>query len=110
MGIKLLAVLLLIAGCGSEANLSNSALEQSSKLSDSSSIQATSSGTLVRQNGTSVKYDQLQINGQLYKVSLSSSILSLEFIAKYPLSAQVPVKYKGSVRSQEVLLEVIQAQ
>lgn len=110
MGIKLIAVLLLAVGCGSEANLSNSALEQSSKLSDTSSIKATSTGVLVRQNGSSVKYDQMQINGQLYKVSLSSSLLSLEFIAKYPLNSQIPVKYKGNVRSQEVFLEVIEAQ
>ena len=110
MGIKFFALLLLAIGCGSDANLSNSALEQSSKLTDKSSTKATSTGTLLRQNGGSTKFDQIQINGQLYKVSLNSSILSLEFIAKYPLNSQVPIKYKGSVRNQEILLEVIEAQ
>lgn len=109
MGIKLLAVLLLAVSCGPDANLSNSALEQSSKLSDNSSIKATSTGLLVRQSG-SVKYDQVQVNGQLYRVSLNSSIRSLEFIAKYPLNSQIPIKYKGNVRNQEIILEVMQAQ
>lgn len=109
MAIKLLAVLLILVSCGKEANLSNSALEQSSKLTDPSSIKATSSGVLVRQNGT-VKYDQLRANGQLYRVSLNSSLLSLEFIASKPMSSEIPVKYKGSVRNREILLEIIEAQ
>lgn len=109
MVIKLLVVLFLVVGCGNDANLSNSALEQSSKLSDNSSIKATSTGLLVRQND-SVKYDQIQVNGQLYRVSLNSSLLSLEFIAKYPLNAQIPIKYKGNVKNSEIFLEVMEAQ
>lgn len=51
--------------------------------------------------------DYISANGTSYKVSIYSSYASLEFIAAKPLSSQIPVKFRGKIKNNEMILEYV---
>ena len=101
---KLLFISLFLLSCGKQVEISTKQLEYNSSLSNGASLAVNQEGTLVR--GTP---DRISTNGSSYKVSIYSSYIALEFIAAKPLSAQLPVKFRGKVKNNEMLLENIQA-
>lgn len=94
--------LFLIASCGKDVSLSTKSLEYNSGLSDGANTATTQEGIVNR--GTP---DHINVNGTSYKVSVYSSYAALEFIAAKPLSSQIPVKFRGKIKNNEMVLEYV---
>ncbi|MBA2403891.1 MAG: hypothetical protein H0V66_03900 [Bdellovibrionales bacterium] len=96
--------LLLIAGCGKNVSISTKELESNSALSDGNA-QATPQEGIIKRGIT----DQIIVNNSYYKVSIYSSYLALEFIAIRPLNTQTPVRFRGKIKNNEMILEYVVA-
>ncbi len=97
-------LLALTASCGKEVKVSTKKLEYNSSLSNGASVGPDADGLLVR--GTP---DKVQTTSGTYNVSTYSSHLALEFIAGRPLNAQLQVRYRATLKNNEIVLQVIQA-
>lgn len=95
--------LLLIASCGKDVKISSKELESNSSLSDGNSTVTNQEGILKR--GTP---DKISVNGADVKVSIYSSYQVLEFIAIRPLNSQIPVRYRGKTKNNELVLEYLE--
>jgi len=103
--IRLLILgLFLISSCGKNVSLSTKSLEYNSSLSDAATTATDQEGIIKR--GTP---DYININGRSYKVSIYSSYAALEFIAAKPLSTQIPVKFRGEIKKNEMILKYVTA-
>jgi uncharacterized lipoprotein YmbA len=98
----LLLSLFLIVSCGKDVSLSTKSLEYNSGLSDGTTTATTQEGIVQRGSP-----DYLNTNGISYKVSIYSSYAALEFIAAKPLSSQIPVKFRGKIKNNEMILEYV---
>jgi hypothetical protein len=98
----LLLSLFLIVSCGKDVSLSTKSLEYNSGLSDGTTTATTQEGIVQRGSP-----DYISSNGTSYKVSIYSSYAALEFIAAKPLSSQIPVKFRGKVKNNEMILEYV---
>ncbi|MCM2350428.1 MAG: hypothetical protein NDI69_10440 [Bacteriovoracaceae bacterium] len=108
MVIKFLLLTLLVTGCGREVKLSNSKLEKFSSITEADVSKIYKSGTLIRaaKNGDS---DYIKINSSTYKVSPYSSFDVLKFISNTPVGAEVSVKFSGTIKKTDIVLETITA-
>jgi hypothetical protein len=102
-------ILLLLVSCGRQVDLTNSKLESASRVTKAEEIPLTSTGTLIRATRNGDKDTLLSTGGSL-TISPFSSHLALNFIAKTPAGAQVPVRYAGKVSGGEVVLTKLEAQ
>lgn len=100
----ILLSLFLLVSCGKNVSISGRELESNSSLSDGNASATNQEGILKR--GTP---DYIVVSGPAYKVSIYSSYSALEFIAVKPLSTQMPVKFRGKLKNNEMVLEYIQA-
>ncbi len=99
-----LLALVFICACGRQVNISTRQLEYNSNLQNGSSITASQEGLLIR--GVP---DKIIVNSVTHNVSIYSSYLALEFIASKPLSTQMNVKFKGKLKNNEMVLEIIES-
>ena len=99
----ILLSLFLFVSCGKNVSISGRELESKSSLSDGNATLTNQEGILKR--GTP---DYIVLSGPAYKVSIYSSYSALEFIAARPLSTQMPVKFRGKLKNNEMVLEYIQ--
>jgi hypothetical protein len=107
MPIKyLFLVLFTLVSCGKEIKIDSAKLESYSDLQKSDSLKVDSTGTLIR----TASADQLQADGKTYNVSKYSSYVALEFIAAKPIGSQILVKYKGTLKGNDLVLELLEAQ
>ena len=95
--------LFLITACGKNVSISGRELESKSSLSDGNATLTNQEGVL--QRGTP---DYIVVSGPAYKVSIYSSYSALEFIAVRPLNAQIPVKFRGKIKNNEMVLEYLE--
>lgn len=103
MRTSLLLCLLLLAACGKDVKVSTKKLEYNSSLSDGASISPDADGVLIR--GIP---DKIQTTSGTYKVSTYSSHSALEFIALRPLNTQQQIRYRATLKNNEIVLQVIQ--
>jgi hypothetical protein len=99
-----LILLLIVSGCGKDVSISTRELETKSSLSDGNATVTDQEGILKR--GTP---DFVIVSGVASKVSIYSSYASLEFIAVRPLNSQTPIKFRGKVKKNEMVLEYVEA-
>ncbi len=99
----ILLSLFLLLSCGKNVSISGRELESKSSLSDGNATLTNQEGILKR--GTP---DYIVLSGPAYKVSIYSSYSALKFIAARPLSTQMPVKFRGKLKNNEMVLEYIQ--
>ena len=95
-------LIFLALSCGKTVNISQKELEEASKLESSKSL---NTGTLRKTSSSS----EIEIGGKAYKVSMYSSYQALEFIAARPIGATISVKYKGDLKTSEIVLQTIEA-
>lgn len=100
----LLLSLILIASCGKNVKISTTELETNSRLSDGNSTLTNQEGIIKR--GTP---DLIIVNGPALKVSIYSSYSALEFVAIRPLNSQTPVRFRGKIKNNEMVLEYLEA-
>ncbi len=100
----LIIVLFIVSGCGKDVSISTRELESKSSLSDGNSTATNQEGILKR--GTP---DFVIVSGVASKVSIYSSYASLEFIAVRPLNSQTPIKFRGKMKKNEMVMEYIVA-
>lgn len=104
MTTKLIILTLFLAvSCGKDVDISTKKLEYNSQLNSASSSATNASGSIKRG-----AVDSITTNGSTYKVSIYSSYSALEFIAARPLNSQFSVRYKGKVKNNEMVLEIVQ--
>lgn len=109
MVIKILLLLTLVTACGQNTQISNSKeLEGTSFITtpNSDNTTYTHTGTLQRKSSSDGQ-DVIIINGNYYVVSMHSSYNALEFVAARPLGSSVPVKCKGKITQEVILLEAL---
>lgn len=107
MDNRLLILFLLTSfiSCGPQVAISSKQLKYNSSLASEEEKTPNETGTLKRG-----KPDTITTSTATYPVSIYSSYLALEFIAAKPLTTKMPVKFKGTVKKNELVLEVIKAQ
>lgn len=110
MAIKLglLSFLILAAGCGKEVNMTSvSKLEKFSSVTEGQVSKISQNGTLIRasKNGD---FDYLKIDGGQYKISAYSSYETTKFISSIAPGSEVSVKFRGTIRTKEVVVEAIE--
>lgn len=96
---------LFLLGCGKDVNLSTAELQRQSSITTADKTNAYTNGTLTK--GTTTK---LTFGSKTATVSPYSSHLALEYIAALPMGAQKPVKFKGEVSDNEVVISKIEDQ
>ena len=103
MGNKLVLLFILaIFGCGKNVSISHSKLKDQSAILANNQTQL-QDGILYRTQAE----NRIATSGSNYKVSTYSSYLALEFIAAKSLGSQTQVSYRGTVKNNELVLEVI---
>ncbi len=100
----ILIALLIISACGKDVTISNRELESKSSLSDGNATVTDQEGILKR--GTP---DFVIVNGVASRISIYSSYSSLEFIAVRALNSQTPIKFRGKLKKNEMVMEYIVA-
>lgn len=95
------STLLLLLACGKDVNISEKKLEEASKLETKKALTA---GTLTKSASSS----EIKVNGSAYKVSMYSSYQALEFIAARPIGTNLAVKFKGDIKTSEIVLQTIE--
>ena len=106
--LTLLSVLVLVAGCGKEVNMSSiSSLEKYTSVTEGGSSKVLKDGTLIRasKNGEA---DYLQTNNGKYKVSPYSSYETIKFISVTTPGTSVMVKFRGTIKNTEIVVEMIE--
>lgn len=106
--ISLLSFLIFVAGCGKEVNMSSvSSLEKYTSITEGESSQVLKTGTLIRatKNGEA---DYLQTNDGRFKISPYSSFETMKFISVTPAGSQVAVKFRGTLKNTEIVVEAIE--
>jgi len=101
----ILLSLFLIMSCGKDVNISTKSLETNSGLSDGNTLATNQEGIIKR-----ARPDIIITSSRAYPVSIYSSYSALEFIAIRPLNSQTPVKFRGKLKNNEMVLEYVQAQ
>lgn len=106
MVIRILLFLTLVTACGQNTQVSNSQELEGTSFVTTPTPEVTYNytGTLQRK-ASSDGEDVIIINGVYYVVSFKSSYSALEFIAARPLGSSVPVKCKGKITQEVILLE-----
>lgn len=109
MVIKTLFFLILISGCGREVKLSNAKLEKFSSITEAESNHSEQTGLFQRaaKNGDS---DYIKTNDKSYKISMYSSNDTFKFITITPPGSEIPIKFKGTIKNVEIVVETIEAQ
>ena len=95
--------LMTATSCGKEVNVSTKKLEYNSSLSNGASVTPDADGVLIR--GVP---DRIQTTSGTYNVSTYSSHSALEFIAIRPLNSQHQIRYRATLKNNEIVLQVIQ--
>lgn len=102
---KILFLTLFIVACGKEPKFNASNLEAFSQITEPTSASLNKQGTL---NKVSATQAVIISGGSTYSISKYSSYSALEFVAGRPVG-QIGVKFKGEARSNEIVLEGIEA-
>lgn len=104
---KLLVISLFLISCGREVTLSNSKLEKFSSITEADSAKTLQTGTLLRasKNGDS---DYIKVSNTSYKVSPYSSFNALKFISLAAAGTEVSVKFTGTIKKTEIVLETLE--
>ena len=106
MKSKLFPLLLFfLISCGGEVNISNKKLEYYSGLSNDLTTSLNQDGVLIRAVGSK---DKITYNSKTYLVSVYSSHLALQFIAIRKMNQEYPVKFKGKIKGNEIVLQLLQ--
>ncbi len=106
--LTLLTLLVLVAGCGKEVNMSSvSKLEKFSSVTEGEIAKVSQNGTLIRatKNGDS---DYIKTDRGQYKISPYSSYETMKFISVTAPGSETRVKFRGTVRSTEIVVETIE--
>jgi hypothetical protein len=99
----ILLALILVASCGKQVSISNNLLESNAS-STSTSVAPNQDGIVIR----GVR-DQIRTSSAVYYVSMYSSYSALEFVASKPLGTQINVRFKGKIKNQDMVIQVIEA-
>jgi hypothetical protein len=104
MNIRLIFLATLFISCGSEINISNKKLEYNSSLSNGVTVATNQEGVLIRALGSK---DKISYNSKSYSVSFYSSHIALQYIASKKMNQEYPVKFKGKIKGDEIVLELL---
>jgi hypothetical protein len=96
--------LLFLIGCGNNVSISTKELKSNSSLSDGSKDATNQEGVLKRGSP-----DMIFVGTPSYKVSIYSSYSALEFVAIRDLNSETPVKFRGKIKGNEIVLEFVEA-
>lgn len=109
MVIRSLCLFILITGCGREVKLSNAKLEKFSSITEAENTHSEQSGLFQRasKNG---EFDYIKIGSKSYKISMYSSNDTFKFITATPPGSEVQIKFKGTIKNVEIVVETIEAQ
>ncbi len=104
----LLSFLILAAGCGKEVNMTSvSSLEKYTSITEGESSKVLKNGTLIRalKNGEA---DYLKTENGQFKISAYSSYDTMKFISVTAPGTQIPVKFRGTIKNKEIVVESIE--